>query len=216
VPNTDLKPEYTYNAEINFNQYGEKFSFGGSVFYTWFKNAIVVDKFQLNGQDSIIYQNIKSGIFAPQNKAKAHIVGFSINASFTIAENTSLDGVFTYTKGKYTNAGVTVPLDHVPPTYGRVALKHDAKIWLAEFYSLFNGWKRIADYNPNGEDNAQYATAEGMPSWFTLNIRAAAKLGKNLSAQVLVENLLDRNYRYFASGISAPGRNFVFSLKTTF
>ena len=35
VPNTDLKPEYTYNAEINFNQYGEKFSFGGSVFYTW-------------------------------------------------------------------------------------------------------------------------------------------------------------------------------------
>ena len=52
-------------------------------------------------------------------------------------KNTSLDAVFTYTKGKYTNAGVTVPLDHVPPTYGRVALKHDNKIWLAEFYTLF-------------------------------------------------------------------------------
>jgi hemoglobin/transferrin/lactoferrin receptor protein len=216
VPNTDLKPEYTYNAEINFNLYGEKFSFGGSVFYTWLKNAIVVDKFQLNGQDSIIYQNIKSGVFAPQNKAKAYIAGFSLNAAFTIAKNTSLDAVFTYTKGKYTNAGVTVPLDHVPPTYGRVALKHDNKIWLAEFYTLFNGWKRIADYNPNGEDNGQYATIDGMPSWFTLNIRGAVKVGKNLSAQVLVENLLDRNYRYFASGISAPGRNFVISLKTSF
>ena len=55
-----------------------------------------------------------------------------------------------------------------------------------------------------------------MPSWFTLNIRGAVKVGKNLSAQVLVENLLDRNYRYFASGISAPGRNFVISLKTSF
>lgn len=216
VPNTNLKPEYTYNAEINFNKYGDKLSFGGSVFYTWFKNAVVVDKFQLNGQDSIIYQNVKSGVYAQQNKAKAYVAGFSINASYTIAKYTSLDGVYTYTTGKYTNAGETVPLDHVPPNYGRVALKHDNKSWLAEFYTLFNGWKRIADYNPNGEDNGQYATADGMPSWFTLNIRSAVKVGKNLSAQLLVENLLDRNYRYFASGISAPGRNFIVSLKTSF
>jgi hemoglobin/transferrin/lactoferrin receptor protein len=39
-------------------------------------------------------------------------------------------------------------------------------------------------------------------------------IGKNLVAQLMIENLLDKNYRYFASGISAPGRNFVFSLKT--
>jgi hemoglobin/transferrin/lactoferrin receptor protein len=216
VPNTNLKPEYTYNAEINFNKYGEKFSFGGSIFYTWFKNAIVVDKFQLNGQDSIIYQNINSGVYAPQNKAKANVAGFSVNATYNIAKNISVDGVYTYTKGKYTNSEVTVPLDHVPPTYGRVALRYENKIGLAEFYTLFNGWKRIADYSSNGEDNVQYATVDGMPSWFTLNIRGAVKVGKNLSAQLLVENLLDRNYRYFASGISAPGRNFILSLKTSF
>jgi hemoglobin/transferrin/lactoferrin receptor protein len=81
---------------------------------------------------------------------------------------------------------------------------------------LFNGWKKIADYHPNGEDNQQYATVDGMPSWFTLNLRGQFNLGNNVSAQVQIENLLDRNYRYFASGISAPGRNFIFSLKASF
>jgi hemoglobin/transferrin/lactoferrin receptor protein len=47
-------------------------------------------------------------------------------------------------------------------------------------------------------------------------MRGQVNLGNNLSAQVQIENLLDRNYRYFASGISAPGRNFIFSLKASF
>lgn len=216
VPNKDLKPEYTYNAEVNFNKYSEHFNFGGSVFYTWFRNAIVVDKFQFNNQDSINYQGVKSAVFAPQNKAKAFVVGFSVNATYKIDRQNSFDAVYTYTKGTYTNAGVSMPLDHIPPTFGRIGFKHDGKKWLGELYSLFNGWKKIADYNPNGEDNQQYATVDGMPSWFTLNLRGQVNIGNNLSAQLQVENLLDRNYRYFASGISAPGRNFIFSVKATF
>lgn len=216
VPNKDLKPEYTYNAEINWNQFTERFSFGGSVFYTWFRNAIVVDKFRFNGSDSIVYQNVNSGVFAPQNKAKAWVAGFSLNASWKPEKNTTLEAVYTYTKGKFTNAGVTVPLDHIPPVFGRIGLKHIRTGWQAETYVLFNGWKRIADYNPNGEDNQQYATPEGMPSWYSLNVRGQVKLGGAISAQLLVENLLDRNYRYFSSGISAPGRNFIMSLKVNF
>lgn len=216
VPNKDLKPEYTYNTEINFNQFGKQFSFGGSVFYTLFSNAIVVDKFVFNGSDSLLYQNVKSGVFAPQNKAKAYVVGFSVNASFKIERNTMIEAVYTYTKGKYTNAGETVPLDHIPPAFGRVGIKHTKRSWQAETFILFNGWKKIGDYNPNGEDNVQYATVDGMPSWFTWNIRAMVNVTKKITAQVQVENLLDRNYRYFASGISAPGRNFILSMKTSF
>ena len=216
VPNTYLKPEYTYNAEINFNHYSKKVSFGGSLFYTWFKNAIVVDKFLFNGKDSIIYQNTMSKVFAPQNKAQAYVIGFSIHAAYLLAKNLSADCIYTYTKGKITHDILTVPLDHVPPTYGRVALKYENKIGLAELYTLFNGWKHIADYSTNGEDNLQFATPDGMPSWFTLNIRSSVNLHKNISMQMLIENLLDRNYRYFASGISAPGRNIVFNLKINF
>ncbi|MEP6846951.1 MAG: TonB-dependent receptor [Panacibacter sp.] len=216
VPNPGIKPEYTYNAEINFNKYATNFSFGGSVFYTLFRDAIVVDAFSFNGKDSILYDGVYSNVVAPQNKAKAYIYGFSVNAAYTFALHTSIDGVFTYTKGNYTNAGNIVPLDHIPPVYGLVSVKHSVEKWNAEFFSLFNGWKRIADYNPYGEDNEQYSTADGMPSWFTLNLRGAVNIGKNMMIQLLVENLLDKNYRYFASGISAPGRNFVFSVKVFF
>ncbi len=213
VPNTAIKPEYTYNAELNATKYGQNFTLGASVFYTWFNNAIVVDKFQFNGQDSIVYNGIKSGVFANQNKARAYVAGFSVNGSYTFLKNTTIDAVYTYTYGRFTNAGITVPLDHIPPAYGRVALKHSQQKWEAECFTLFNGWKRIKDYNLNGEDNQQYATVDGMPSWFTLNIRGAVTIAKQVSLNIALENILDRNYRYFASGISAPGRNIVVSVR---
>lgn len=216
VPNPDIKPEYTYNAEINFNKYGKNFSFGGSVFYTWFRNALVVDAYSFNGQDSIIYNGVKSGVLANQNKAKAYVYGFSVNAAVHLTAHTTLDGIFTCTYGRFSNKGTEVPLDHIPPVYGRASIKHATAKWTAEFFTLFNGWKRIKNYNPFGEDNQQYATADGIPSWVTVNVRGAVNIGKSLMAQLLVENILDRNYRYFASGFSAPGRNFVFSLKTSF
>jgi hemoglobin/transferrin/lactoferrin receptor protein len=81
---------------------------------------------------------------------------------------------------------------------------------------IFSGWKKIKDYNPDGEDNRQYATPDGMPSWFTLNWRVNYVFTKNLSLQGGVKNITDRNYRYFASGFSAPGRNFIISIRANF
>ncbi len=217
VPNTAIRPEYTYNAEFSLNKYGKVFSYGAAVFYTLFRNALVLDKFNFNSQDSIFYSGVKSAVYALQNKAAARVYGFSVNAAYNFAKATSIDGVFTYTKGRFTDPlNGSIPLDHVPPLYGRFALKHIAAKWQAEFYSLFNGWKRLADYNPNGEDNLQYATADGMPSWITLNIRMAVKIQPKLNLQLAVENITDKNYRYFASGISAPGRNFSITCSANF
>jgi hemoglobin/transferrin/lactoferrin receptor protein len=216
VPNPGIKPEYTYNFEINFNHHGARCTLGGSVFNTIFRNAIVVDAFQLNGMDSIIYDGVFSGVLAAQNKARAFIFGFSFNASWTMSKKTIIDGVFTYTKGDYTNAGQTTPLDHIPPIYGRYGIRHTEKKWQAEFFSIYNGWKRIKDYSLSGEDNLQYATKDGMPAWMTFNMRIALTLTKTMSIQLLAENLTDLNYRYFSSGISAAGRNFAISLRAGF
>jgi hemoglobin/transferrin/lactoferrin receptor protein len=80
----------------------------------------------------------------------------------------------------------------------------------------FNGWKRIEDYFPNGEDNEIYATAKGMPSWYTINLRAGYEFNKYLALQVGVDNLLDLQYRTFASGINAPGRNLFGTVRVSF
>jgi hemoglobin/transferrin/lactoferrin receptor protein len=67
-----------------------------------------------------------------------------------------------------------------------------------------------------GEDNFAYATVDGMPSWFTLNARVSYSITKAISFQVACENILDQNYRQYASNISAPGRNFILTLRGSF
>ena len=217
VPNAQLKPEYTYNTELNFTHTSGNVTVGGAIFYTLFKQALIVDRYTFNGQDSIFYSGVKSAVYATQNKAKAYVFGWSANAAIKLTKQLQIDGTATYTKGKYTDQkGVQMPLDHIPPFFGKVSIKQTAASWNASIYGQFNGWKKIADYNPNGEDNQQYATPEGMPSWFTLNAKFELNMGKAWQTQISLENIFDANYRYFASGISAPGRNLSIALRKTF
>jgi hemoglobin/transferrin/lactoferrin receptor protein len=216
VPNKDLKPEYTYNAELNVSKTTSNYSIGASLFYTWFKNALVVDKFKWNNTSAILYQGIMSDVYATQNKAKAVVYGFNVNGSANLTPNTILAATYTYTKGTYQNGLVEMPLDHIPPTYGRVGLKHDLKKFSAELFTVFNGWKRIEDYNLNGEDNEIYATKDGMPAWQIWNINTSYQASKKLSFSFQIENIADLNYRYFASGISALGRNYIVQARYSF
>jgi hemoglobin/transferrin/lactoferrin receptor protein len=55
-----------------------------------------------------------------------------------------------------------------------------------------------------------------MPSWMTFNFSSSYAPTKNLSIGIQVENITDLNYRYFASGISAVGRNYIVNLKYSF
>jgi hemoglobin/transferrin/lactoferrin receptor protein len=108
------------------------------------------------------------------------------------------------------------PLDHISPTFGKTAVDINFKNVKTSFYVLYNGAKKLADYSLFGEDNLQYATATGMPKWMTLNASSQLYLNKNLNLQLGLENILDQNYRVFASGINAPGRNFIISLSGNF
>ena len=221
VPNKDLKPEYTYNTELNVSKTTSTYSIGASLFYTWFKNALVVDKFKWNNASSILYQGSMSDVYATQNKAKAIVYGFNVNGSANLTPNTILAATYTYTKGNYTNQkpiglNTALPLDHIPPSYGRIGLKQELKKFSAEIFTVFNGWKRIEDYNLNGEDNEIYATKEGMPAWQIWNINTSYQPTKKLNLSFQMENIADLNYRYFASGISALGRNYVVQARYSF
>ena len=73
----------------------------------------------------------------------------------------------------------------------------------------------------DGEDNIDYATTlgakgQGMPAWFTLNIKGSYNLSSSFTLQAGIENLLDTEYRMFASGINAPGRNIYGTVRISF
>ena len=238
LPNADLKPEYTYNIDLSITQQIFKdFSIEVTGFYSLFRNAIIKAPFTLNGQDSINYNGIRSQILASQNVNHANLFGFNVNMTAVILEKLSFNSTLSFTYGRYStdvtkqssvyekqtngsyeivNKNVTSrPLDHIPPLIGKTSVTYQHKKINAEIYTLYNGWKSLNKYNSDGEDNAQYATQHGMPAWFTLNAKASLFIKKYLQLQLGIENILDRNYRSFASGFSAGGRNFIFALRST-
>jgi hemoglobin/transferrin/lactoferrin receptor protein len=214
VPNKDLKPEYSQNAEIGIGYNNGSFELNTYGFYTLFNNAMVIDKYTYNGQDSILYNGNIIQVYASQNKARAFLYGGGVDATYRPMLHFSIYGSVNYTYGRFNQGdSLLIPLDHIPPVTGRFGIRYATSKWYTELYSLYNGKKKLVDYNLAGEDNLPYATPNGSPSWYTVNFRAGVTIAKRVQVQAGIENILDRNYRYFASGMSAPGRNFVLAVR---
>jgi hemoglobin/transferrin/lactoferrin receptor protein len=218
VPNPDLNPEKTYNIDLGTRLHiNDRLTWENTFFYTRMHDAIVIGNFQFNGQDSILYDGVKSKVRAPKNEEEATVTGFSSQLKVGILSGLTAMGSINITKGTVKNKeGKEGNLDHVPPTYGRIGIAYENPKLQAEIYSIFNGWKKIADYRLGAEDNEQYATPAGMPSWWTLNLKASYALTKKLTLQAGVENITDIQYRVFASGIHAAGRNVYGTLRASF
>lgn len=218
IPNPDLKPEYSYNTEISLEQwFGKVVKFNGTLFHSLLRDALVVAPFAFNGRDSIIYDGQLSRVTANQNQQRAYIQGVSLEVNAYPAPNWRLQAIYNKTKGRIlAEDGSRTPLDHIPPTYGKFSVQWQQNKWRAEAFSLYNGWKRIADYRLNTEDNESGATPDGMPAWYTLNLRASYQITSALTIQASVENIADVNYRTFASGVSAAGSSFIVALRGSF
>ena len=217
VPNPNLKPETTIGSEWSVNKTFAKNSYWEFCAYvTEYNNALQTAPFTFNGTDSIDYGGVRSAVYAQQNKGKSMIYGASIKTDAALGDRMRLLASLQYTYGRVTSDTVQVPLDHIPPVIARVQLSYEHRKFGSDLYTLFNGAKKIKDYSPSGEDNLNYATEIGMPAWFTLNWRLRYTIAEKLQISAGVENILDTQYRTFASGINAPGRNFYTSIRYNF
>lgn len=215
MPNPDLKPEYSYNVELSV----AKTILGsvrleGTAFYNWLVDAMVIEPFQYNGKDSIMIDDQTYQTLAPTNAGKAYICGLQGSVLAQITRSFSILSNLTYTYG-YDKTD-DQPLDHIPPVFGMTSFRLELKKFKADFYVMYNSWKRISQYSPSGEDNEQYATPYGMPSWYTLNLKLSYQPVRYLNVELGMENILDEHYRKFASGISSPGRNLILALRANF
>ena len=238
VPNPDIRPEYTYNLDLGLeHRFGDQLTVEFTAFYTLFRNALVKAPYQLNGQDSILYNGAYSQVLAARNANRARLWGFTAGFDFQLFEGASLNSTLSYTWGRFranpavpsrifekqvngtyalvTRSVSSIPMDHIPPLFGKTAFQYQRPKFNTELSVLYNGWKRLDQMNNSGEDNPQYGTPDGFPDWVTLNWRGNYQLCKGLQLQAGIENILDRNYRYFASGFSAGGRNVVITARAT-
>lgn len=219
VPNPNLKAEYAYNAEFGLQyQFMKKSTFGVNLYQTYLTNALTVQNGTFNGADTVLYDGQMSQVLTTTNAGNAYVRGFEALLQSQLTPRLHLSGSYNYTFGRIITDTVPYPLDHIAPAFGKVSLRYTMlhnKLKL-EGFAMYAGWKYLKDYNLIGEDNFAYATPNGMPSWYTLNFRANYNINNQLSVQVACENITDQNYRMFASNISAPGRNFILTLRGNF
>lgn len=220
VPNANLQPEYNYNFEAGISKViANKVKIDFTGYQTFINNAITVGSSTFNGSDSIVYNGVMSKVKTNINAQTAVISGYSASIAADITNFLSITSSLNYTYGRMKTDTTDYPLDHIAPLYGKTSLVVKVKKFKGEIWALYNDAKISKDYNLVGEDNQVYSanTISGFtPAWITFNLRAAYHFNKTIQLQAALDNLLDKHYRLYASGISAPGRNLSLTLRANF
>ena len=178
-------------------------------------------------EGQLLIDDEMGNIVANQNRGNAYIYGYTASYQGKLSEYISTNGFVTYTKGR--TYDTEEPLSSIPPFFGQFDINYTNKKFQLGTSFRFNSKKDISDFNftegidnhdltPVVNENAVEDVAKyyGSPSWVTLGFNSSFTFNKNWKLQGMISNLFDQHFREFASGISAPGRNFSFSLITVF
>jgi hemoglobin/transferrin/lactoferrin receptor protein len=223
VPNPDLEPEYAFNAEAGIDKiFGELLKVDIAGYYTLLENALVRRDFTLNGLDSTLYDGELSRVQAIQNAANANVHGFQAGIEIKLPQGFALTSRFNYQKGEEElDDGSSAPLRHAGPWFGSTRLTCARSRFRAIFYAVYNGEISNANLAPSErEKDYIYAIDENgnpySPAWYTLNLKTIYHLTEMLTLSAGMENITDQRYRPYSSGIVAPGRNYIATLRVTF
>ncbi len=224
VPNVDLQPEFAYNFEAGFMKYfkNKKSFLGFTTYYTLLDDYIVRAPFTINGSPTIIYDGEELDVVANVNKGTAYIMGGTVSFKGNLSNTFSTKASVTYTKGKAYDTDE--PLSSIPPIFGNIELNYVKNRLELGLRFIFNGRKKLEDYNiSEGIDNIEetpFLVDEdqyyGTPTWQTMNFYSRFKVNRNIDLLFNIDNIFDQHYKEFASAISAPGRNFSFTVLGSF
>ena len=210
VPNLNLKSEKIISSELIWKYISNFTTFEMVLFHSSLKDAIEKREFTFDGQDSILYDGEMMKCIANTNINSAKMNGFNLSLKQSISKNLFIATTTAFVKSLSSDS---LPLAHIPPfsVRGNISyiFKDQSKL---SFYSNFNDWKRVEDFDVNGVDNLEESTIDGTPSWITCNAIYSKKF-KSLIVSISCENIFEVHYKTFASGISASGRNFILNLQ---
>jgi hemoglobin/transferrin/lactoferrin receptor protein len=214
VPNPDLKPEYSLSYELAYQRKSDRMLFKMVAFHSRLFDAIVDGAFTLNGSNTANIDGETLDVFAKVNTGDAEIYGGSLNFTAEVADNWALSKTISYTGGRdLTNDD---PLRHTTPIFGKASITFQEKKIRSEFYIEYNSDRDRSEIPSAEIDRKPYLyTDSGSPGWYTLNLKSSYQISESVNVNAGVENILDKHYRPYSSGISAPGRNFIFAVRAS-
>ena len=219
VPNQNLKPEYSYGGDLglklNFNDI-VKIDLG--TYYTYLDNALVRRDFELNSSTTLLYDGELSNIQAIQNASKAWIYGFEAGIEVNFSKAFKLTSQYNFIGGTEEDEEIEVPIRHVAPSFGNSHLVYNTKRFKLDAFVVYNGELSYDQLAPSEKEKTyMYALDSNgnpyAPTWYTLNFRTQYQINKRIQLTASLENITDQRYRPYSSGLTAPGKNLIMSVK---
>ncbi|MEM9894964.1 MAG: TonB-dependent receptor [Bacteroidota bacterium] len=214
VPNTSLKPEFSYSGEVAFERKGAHTFFKLVGFMSLLRNAIVDGPFSVDGESTISIMEQDFATFSKVNAGRARLYGGSLIFQQKILPRLAFNQAISFTEGE--EITTNEPLRHTTPVFGRSTLTYKKNKLRLESYVDFNTSRNLRSIPSAEIDRKPHLyTENGSPGWYTLNFKSSFAFNEYLTFDFGLENMLDKHYRPYTSGISAPGRNFIFTLRGT-
>ena len=137
---------------------------------------------------------------------------------WAISNKLKLTSQYNIIGGTEENEGIEVPIRHVVPYFGNTHLVWANKNLKADAFINYNNELSSNQLAPSEIEKAHLYALDNngnpySPAWYTLNLRTKYKISSTTSITASIENITDIRYKLYSSGIAAPGRNFILSLK---
>jgi hemoglobin/transferrin/lactoferrin receptor protein len=223
VPNSNLKPEYAYNADLGFTKvFSDIVKINLTGYYTILKDALIRRDFMINGQDSIQYDGKLSRVQAIQNTAQARVYGIQAGLKLELPSGLRLSSQINIQEGEEEQEdGTFAALRHAAPTFGETHVSYIYDKLEIDVYAEYNGELSNSELAPS-EKSKEYLYAKDendnpySPRWYTLNLNSAYQVNSTVKVSAGIDNITDQRYRPYSSGIAAPGRNFFVAVRANF
>ncbi len=181
-----------------------------TVFHSWLADVMQIRPWTFNGADSIIFNDVPSQVTSLQNVGTGYLDGVSLVLDGRVGDLSVLVTA-SVTTGRDNTGAV---LMHITPAFGmaRLSWSPTQTLQITADARWSAAWTPSMIPAAEAALNVQYP-AGGLPAWTIAGVRASYDVSSMLTAQLAVENIFDLQYRPAGSGISAPGRNIVTSLR---
>ena len=231
VPNPDLKPEKSFGLELgSLIKINSRINFDFAAYYTHLYNSMIRSPYSLYMEgdepnssviiNEIIYNDELSDIYAIQNGSKSWIYGFETGLKINISENFNFKTQYNYINGEQRgdlDGDSSMSVRHVSPHFGNAHFMYSKLKTKIDLFLNYNSELPFSKLSSSERDKPYLYALDKYgnpysPAWYTLNLRALYELDENFLFTASLENISNKLYRPYSSGISAPGTNFIFSI----
>jgi len=219
VPNPDLRPERSLGVDLGGSITFDKINFDFSTYFTYLYNSLIRADFELeDGITQIMYDGELSNVQAIQNGSRSSIYGIEIGLTAQLTTKLKAVAQYNFIDGKqkddYT---ISMPIRHVPPQFASLHLVYTSKKIVIDGFINYNSKIPFYKLAQSEIDKPHLYAIDSngnpySPAWYTVNLRSNYIISDNISIVASIENLTNKLYRPYSSGISAPGINFIFAI----